>query len=334
MGKVGFAPKDLVESGFGFERGRGRIVEIWSKWHQNPPAKKDNPEYGIKAGDQFPPQLVVQLGLVHVNEKLEAIDQEVKYVELPVMTKNQGNESPTPFSVGNAKDANDENPVDVTPNGVVVDATGNCIFARQDGIGINSKTKYGKFIKSMADHGFKAEVLGNGFLPDLIGTVAVFGEKAEEKWDGYTGTKDPTSFQCLETPIVFPYEQKGKGGAAAAKKPAPSAAGKPPAATAAAGSTAAPSTTTAPSNGSGGDDLQAIAIQAAQAVVADNAGKELDLKAFRTKIQQKLMKLGVKPPTLHPKVLELFKNDESLAAIGAESGGWMVDEEGKIVWAE
>lgn len=338
MGKVSFASKDMVEVGFGFERGKGKIVEIGAKYHQYPARKKDDAnDPSKKAGDQSPPFLCVQVGLVHVNDSLEVIDDEVKYVELGIMTTNQRGGAP-PFSVGQAKSSADENPVDLLDGqGPNMEVIGNCIFAREDGVGINKKTPWGRFSDSLEHKGFKAEVLGNGYLPDLVGTVAEFGNTPLERWPGYTGKEDPKAFVCLNTPIVLPYQQqKGAGaaagaGAGAGKKSGGAGAG----ATAKPAATAQAQTTTATTGTvvAGAPDLQAIAISAANLVVADVKGKDLDIKTFRGKIQQKLLKMEVKPPTIHPKVIELFKSDESLATIGAECG-FMVNEDGGIVWPE
>ncbi len=323
MGKASFATKDMSDVGFGFERGKGRIVEATVRYHQYPVRKKDDPKTGAKAGDQSAPFQCVQLGLVHVDDALKQIDDEVKYVELGYMTRAQRDAESAPFSIGQAKNAADENPVDLAPNGVDLGPVGNCIYVKEDGVAINKKTAWGRFVESLEKKGFKSDVLGNGFIPDLIDTVADFGNMTLEKWEGYTGDKDPVAFVCQATPIVFPYEGKGNKGAAGKASTA-----KAPAAPAQPANTATAAAGAAPAG-----DLTAIAVNAAKLVVADQQGKELDLKGFRTKVQQKLMKMEVKPPTLHPKILELFKQDETVAAIGAEAG-FMVGEDGGIVWPE
>lgn len=327
MPKAGYSVKDLApDTGFGWEKGRGEVVEAVVKIHQYP--KSNKPEKQNQ--EQAPPFLCVQLGLVHLNDKLDRMDDEVKYVEITLGRKWHENG----FSVGQAKDAKDQDPVDL---GSTLDTVGNCIYSGS-GAQIHPKTGWGMFVgeqelagadkqiyKGLQKAGFKPEILGEGFIPDLIGMKGYFGYGVREKWDGFTGEKDPTVFMVKEV-YVFPYEVKKAKGQTAAKTPAKPASGAP----------ATSGGSTAGSNGqatAGEVDLMQHAITASKAVVADVAGQALDLKAFRGKVQQKLLKLAVKPPTIHPKILDLLKADDTVAVIGAECG-FMVDEDGKIVWPE
>jgi hypothetical protein len=322
MPKVGYAAKDLApDTGFGFERGKGEVVEAKTKIHQYPKSTKE------PSKEQSAPFICVQLGIMHLNDALERIDDEVKYVELGL-----GRKGLTHFSVGVAKNAKDDNPQDL---GQALDTEGNCIFPL-DGEQIHPKTPWGRFVseaelkdatgiyKGLQKAGFKPEVLGDGFIPDLIGMKAEFGHVKLEKWDGFTGEGDPSAFMVKQI-FVYPYENKSK-------KAAPAKNAKDEKAVTSHGAPAGTAQAGTPTNGQAGD-LMAFAVKAATAVVGDVKGSDMDLKAFRGKVQQKLLKLEIKPATMHPKVLELLKSADTTAEIGAQCG-FMVDEDGKLVWAE
>lgn len=326
MPKAGYSSKDLApDTGFGFEKGRGEVVEAVVKVHQYPKSQKEP----NKA--QSAPFICVQLGLIHLNDKLERMDDEVKYVQISIGSKGLEH-----FSVGMAKNAEDENPVDL---GQEVDVTGNCIFVRDEGTQIHPKTGWGTFVgeaemksadgkevyKGLQKAGFKPEVLGQGFIPDLVGMKGWFGNAVREKWEGYQGEKDPTVFMVREI-YVYPYDVKKSKGAPAAKTAAKSATP--------AGAPATSGAATPGSNGAATDgDLMKYAVGASLAVVEDVKGQKIDLKTFRTKVQQKLLKQAVKPPSIHPKILDLLKSGDTTAEIGAEAG-FMVDEDGMVVWPE
>ena len=190
---------------------------------------------------------------------------------------------------GLADTATDDAADTVDENGnLVLGTEGNVVFV-EEGTRINMKLPFGIFMDSCKQHGFKPQILQNGFAPDFVGTRAVFtlaiDAGGKKKKDG----SDITNL-VVDSFIRFPYEQQAAAPKAAVKKTAaPKAAASAPAAPAQKtnGTVATPAAPAA-APAAGGDDIEAICISALQKVSAKAAADGND-----TLTRQKIIVLAI-----------------------------------------
>lgn len=303
MAKVGYGSKDAIKLGFGVQEGNVLITNAEAKVHQYPPNSKTG-----RQSDEF--------GCVQVTFQLLDKDFEPKGEE-DVATMEFGWGDLEKFHPGKATGPDDDDPEDL---GTEIDVAGNCIYS--DGSRIATSTGWVRLTASMEQCGFKPEVLGNGYLPDLIGTKGHVRTETLEKWPGYKKDDPPTQL-VFDKIVGYPYEgkQSSKGG-----KPKPSAAAKPlkPASPA----SSVPSVPSGPTS-------ESLAAEILSEIRVEAAGKEMDLKAIRSKATAKLMRRKVPVPQ-HKAVFAVLADPEFLEAqaeIEGQEFSWDADE-GKVIFPE
>lgn len=303
MAKAAYSSKDVQKASFGIQEGNVEVVGAISTVHQYPP--------NGKTGKQSDPFGCVQL-------EFHLLDKEFNRKEGEETVKAEfGWGSMEKFHPGKATGADDDDPEDM---GDELDVEGNCIYS--DGSRISTNTSWARLTASMELVGFKPEVLGNGFLPDLIGTKGHVKTDKLEKWAGYKGDNDPTQL-VFDKIVAFPYEGKQKG------KTAPAKPGTKPSST----SSAKPGSAAASSAGNGANDADSIAGEIIAELMTEMAGKELDPKAIKSKATAKLMRRKVPVPQ-HKGVFTILTSAEFLEKKGEELGfAWDADEE-KVIFPE
>lgn len=219
MPKIGFGIKDAVETSVGIQEGNVEIVEAKCKIHQFQPNKR---------GEQSSQFTAVALKFHKLDKEFERLsgdeDEVTNWVYFSL-----GGKSLDRFHPGQATGPDDNDPDDL---GDEIDTEGNVIYP-VEGAKLNTKCKWIMFTKILEQGidgkggGFRPSVLGDGFLPALIGTkghvLTIKLPKIDE-----TGA-EPT---CLvfDKIVQFPYEKKAKSASkapvavpkkTAAAKPAP-----------------------------------------------------------------------------------------------------------------
>ncbi len=307
MPKVSCASKDAVEVSLGIQEGVIEITKAVVRVHQYPPNRKTGEQ-----GDPFP---CVQITAVCCDKNGERTsDDEIKE-ELALGSLDK-------FHPGKASGPDDNDPED---QGYEVDSEGNCIYATEDGARLNKRCKWIILADSLEQHGFKPEVLGNGYMPDLVGLKCEVKTEAGYKIPGRTYQKDPTHLVVTRI-LQFPYDKKkakAGAGAKAASKPA-----------AAASATAAPAAPAASGE-------EGIALNMLTAVADEYAGQgDIERKKLQTAVQTKMMR-GKVPINMHKPVLALVKDDEWLGRVTTEQedspvfGRIVVDfQAGTVAFAE
>lgn len=302
MGKAGFSSKDAVAVSLGIQEGNVEIIAAISKIHQYPPNKD--------TGDQGEPFGCVQLELQQYDSKWVKDDAEPTKMEFGW---GGGFGKADKFHPGLAQNAQDDDPQDL---GDEVDIEGNCICTIVDGAQLNTKCKWIMLSLSLEKLGFKPEVLGNGFLPDLIGTRGHVKTITLERIPGSTAKREPTAL-VFDRIDVFPYEAK--------KKPAASAKGG--AATPAKTGTSK----TPPPPAPAGDDDETIAVRTLAEVKTEQGGETLEIKAFRSKSTSKLMRAKV-PTARHKAILALMTDPAWLQEQSeAEDAGMVFDADASTI---
>lgn len=286
MPKASLAAKDTYELKGGFQEGWGEITGAVSRIVQFNPSKK--------TGEQLPPFLALVLQIQRTDEHGKASSDEPTEVEL----KLHGDLSQ--MRPGSIKSRDDDDPVDVDEN-ATVGAEGNCIYVAEEGIKLNKNGKALRFLRSLEEHGFKPDILGAGYFPDLIGLRAHFKQEIGQKFR--EDTADPT-FLVVDKIAQFGYEKKA---GAAKAKPAAAAAGKPAPAAKVNG---------APTPAADGDDAKAKEILAL--VASEHPGEtvaiaKLNVMAFQ-KVAKSVEAAGRK------KVIDQIKNLDWLSEAGLEVG--------------
>lgn len=209
MGKLSFASKDAVVGGMGIQEGNVEIVAACGKVHQFPPNKK--------SGNQSAPFCCAAIQLQRLDKDMNPTEDEPQWEYL-----TYGKDSLEKYHPGNASSPDDDDPEDL---GSEVDTEGNTIFVVDESAKLRTTCKWMIFAKSLEAQGFKPDILGRGYFPDLVGTKGHVKTLTMEKIDD--SDKAPT---CLvfDKIVVYPYS---KGGAKKAAAPAKSgkAATAPPA---------------------------------------------------------------------------------------------------------
>ena len=220
MPRVSSAPEDAYHFKGTFEEGWGKITAAAAIVYQFPPQKEASNDRA--AGHQDPPQLMAQLEIQrYVDGEGQKAGSPPEEVLLSIQKPDKGTGTLDACHPGNYPDDNPElDPVDCSGS---LGATGNTLFALQDGYAINDKCKWMKFTQSLQEKGFKPAVLKRTFFNDLVGLYAHF-KNVQQK--GSTANFDANYF-VVDKIAEFPYEKKGGAAgkpAAAAKAPAGKAA--------------------------------------------------------------------------------------------------------------
>jgi hypothetical protein len=326
MPRVSSAPEDAYHFKGSFEEGWGKVTAASAIVFQFPPQKEAS--NNRPAGYQDPPALMIQL-------------------EIQRYQDGEGNKTPTPpeevlLSVqkpdkmtgelsachpGNFPDDNpDLDPVDA---GGELGATGNTLFALQDGYALNDRCKWMKFTQSLQEKGFKPAILKRTFFNDLVGLYAFFKNVTQK---GSQAGFDANYF-VVDKIAEFPYEKKNAG----AGKTAASAGGKAPAAK---GETARPAATTktngapataasAPASGDAEEIAQAIVTET---LASSKKGALLkDTKKLRI---EALMCVSKYKPALTPEVkkaVQDFLTEDWLVEFGQAVGVLEVQADGQVL---
>jgi hypothetical protein len=235
MPRVSSAPEDAYHFKGTFEEGWGKITAAAAIVYQFPPQKEasnDRP-----AGHQDPPQLMAQLEIQrYVDGEGQKAGSPPEEVLLSIQKPDKGTGTLDACHPGNYPDDNPElEAVDCSGS---LGATGNTVFAMQDGYQFNDKCKWMKFTASLVEKGFKPVVLKRTFFNDLVGLYAHFKNVVQK---GSTANFDANYF-VVDKIAEFPYEKKNQTGAANATKSTAATkatAGKPAAAAPAASAPAA-----------------------------------------------------------------------------------------------
>ena len=212
-------------------------------------------------------------------------------------------------------DAASDDPADtLDSNGnLVLGTEGNMLYTEQ-GVLLNMKLPFGVFTLSCKDHGFKPDVLKNGFAPDFVGTRAVFtlvpDRDGKKKRDG----TDITNF-VVDSFSRYPYEAAAKAAAKAKAKPA-AAPAQASAVTPAIASTSAPA-----------GDIEEICLSALKKVSANHAASPNASDALsRQKVivlalQQVLAPSSGVAKSKHQAVQACLKNKEWFESNAISFGG-------------
>ena len=294
MPKASFDPSKATKGGVGIQEGNVVITAAVSKIHQYPPNKETGQQ-----GDPFP---CVQIEFARLDADFDLIpDEATETVEYSIGNSNR-------FRPGQASSRDDENPEDL---GTEVDVIGNTIYS-VDGSEMNQNCKWMIFTDALVKCGFKAEVLGTGWLPDLIGTKGHVFSKSLPKIPNSTSTKDRLCV-VFDKIVEKPYEAKAKGKAA---KPAQSVKTTTPTPSEAAASSA-PVTSSA---------FEDTAKEMLKKVAVEKAGSTLPYAKVFTAVQMVLMKNAKTVPTVnHRPILETVKRAGFLEEFGEESGLFVAD---------
>jgi hypothetical protein len=286
MPKASLATKDAYELKGGFQEGWGEIIDAKSRVVQFNPSKK--------TGQQFPAFLALVVTIQRTDEHGKATADE------PVENELKLHGDLSQMRPGNVKGRDDNDPTDVDDN-ATLGTEGNCIFVAEDGIKLNKGVKGLRFLRSLEEHGFKPDILGAGYFPDLIGTRAHFKTIVGEKFRS-DAENDPT-YLTVDKISQYGYEKKAKA------KPA-----------------AASATATPKVNGAvaadNGDDSKAREIVAA--VASANSGQTMPVQKFNVIAFQTMAKDKSIEPSARKKIQEQLKNTEWLAEVGVDVG-LMVD---------
>lgn len=270
MPKASSAFRDAVEVSLGIQEGNVEVIGAVVRVHQYPPNKKTGEQ-----GDPFP---CVQLEFARLDDDFNRLDEDPVKVEYGIGKLDR-------FHPGIAKGPNDDDPEDA---GDEVDTEGNCIYVSDPGSRLNRKCKWMVFVQHLEQAGFKPEILGNGYMPDLVGLKGHVKTITLPKIAG--SDKEPTVL-VFDRIVQFPYEKRTKKSAE-----------------------------------DKGDDVEAVAREAIAKIMAEKAGQELDWKKFQVLFQTTLMRNRV-PNKLHRPALDLLKNNENWLFKVADELGFLVDPE-------
>jgi hypothetical protein len=325
MPRVSSAPEDAYHFKGSFEEGWGVVTAAEAVVFQFPPTKEA--KNGRPAGSQDPPQLMARLEIQRMvdgdGNKNPAPTEEVL---LPIQKPDKGTGELSACHPGNFPDANPE--ADPEDMGGELGASGNTLYAMQDGYAINEKCKWMRFTSSLQAKGFKPAILKRTFFTDLVGLYAFF---KNETVKGGSPEFDGTAF-VVDKIVRFPYE---KGAADAAKPTAKvkaSTGSKPVAAAATKPVSDAPE-----SNGaSGGTDPQEIAL----AVLTDTLAPSKKGQTLKDMPKLKLEALMASnkhkpaiPAEIKKQVLDQFKDEDWIRAVGESTELFAFAADGSVTFA-
>jgi hypothetical protein len=302
MPKVSYATKDLYEPKLGFQEGWFEIVAAETKVFQYPP----NRETGKSNGEPF---LAAVLMFQRTDEQGAALDEEPQ--ERMIRIEKDLNK----MRPGMATSSTDDDPDDM---GAEIDATGNCIYT-QAGASVNTNTGWANFIKSLEERGFKAEILGQSYLPDLVGTkghaVTVKGEKRS-----FEGKDVEPNLLVVDKLTYRPYE--GKKGKAPAKTTtaAAKANGVPAAPSKAAAAPAKTAPAAAPPPAPSGEDADSSAAVILAEINGDLDGETREAKKVWALAYARLLKDKDRDKKLDKSVQDLWRDEDWLKSTGESVG--------------
>ena len=304
--KVSFASKDAYEPKLGFQEGYFEILDAKTQVFQYPPNRDTN--------EQSPAFLGANITFQRTDEKGDPLDEEPQERILRI-DKDLSRMRP-----GRASERSDPDPEDL---GDELDTVGNTVFG-EEGSKINANTAFGMFAHSLEERGFKVEILGEAYMPDLIGLRGhATTQRGEKRSIG--GREIEPSYLIVDKITRLPYEQAAK---APARKPVGKAAaaaagaaeakvvnGAPaPPATKPAAATAAKATAAA----AGNEEAEALATEIITELSADLAGDKRENQKFYAMAYSRLIKNKERDRKLDAQVILLLKNTDWLAAKGEE----------------
>lgn len=300
MPKASFATKDAAKGGFGMEEGNGEVIGSVIRVHQYPVSSK--------TGKQAPPFICQQVQIAHLEKDWnQKEDDEPEFVEYgfgrdKIKIIPGKDDCECKFHVGLATGPDDDNPKDM---GHDVGTEGNCLFIVDENAKIHEKCKQQVFMKSLEEKGFKPEILGRGWAPDLVGLKAHFKQDKTGKFkDEATGEEKDAKCLIVDQIQQYPYDvkgskSKGKGAQAGA------AAG--------AGSTAAAGGKT---NGAAAEESKTLATKMFGEVAKAFKGKDgIQRSDFQKQLLSTMTLNRVKVNDQKP-VLEIARDDDQLVECG------------------
>jgi len=307
MPKASFASRDAYEPKLGFQEGNFEVVSACTKVFQYPPNKE--------SGEQFPPFLCAMLMMAKTDEQGNRLDDEPQEKILRI---EKDLEKMRP---GRADSRDDAEPEDL---GAELDTEGNTVFC-EEGQKINVNSAFIVFTKSLEEKGFKSEILGAGFLPDLVGTKG--HGKTEKGTKRSIGGRDvEPAYFIVDRLLVRPYEKSasgkkpmGKAGAretAAAAVATPAKAGKP---NGSAGAAAPPVTAAS-------DDADAVATALLVELSSELAGETREAKKLFAMAYSRLVKDKARDKKLDKPVSDLLKDEDWLAVKAAELELYQIED--------
>lgn len=298
MPKASFAAKDGYEPKLGFVEGNFEIVEAGTKIFQYPPNKETQ--------EQYPPFLCAILMMAKTDEKGVRLDEE------PLEKILRIEKDLTKMRPGKSATREDPEPEDL---GDELDTEGNTVFC-EEGQKINVNSAFLVFTKSLEERGFKSEILGHGFLPDLIGLRGhAKTEKGEKRT--YGGKEIEPNYLIVDRILSpLPYES-------AAKKPAASAKGKAAKGPVAVADKVAEKVTVADAGTSGApdsDDASDSAVGLLAELSGELAGETRDKQKLYAMAYARLMKDKARDKKLDKQIAEYLKSDVWLGEKASDLG--------------
>lgn len=305
MPKASFAAKDGYEPKLGFQEGNFEVVAACTKVFQYPPNKESQ--------EQFPPFLAAMLMMAKTDEKGNRLDEE------PLEKILRIEKDLSKMRPGRSTSRDDAEPEDL---GDELDTEGNTVFC-EEGQKINVNSSFLIFTKSLEERGFKSEILGAGFLPDLVGLK---GHAKTEKGEKRTvnGRDIEPSYLIVDRILERPYEK-----AAAKKAPGKATAAAPAAKTAAKSGikavekpaeTVEPEEKVAAATAGDNDDAADAAIGIIAELSGELAGATRDKQKFYAMAYARLVRDKARDKKLDKQVIEYLKSDEWLTEKAAEMG--------------
>lgn len=298
MPKASFAAKDGYEPKLGFVEGNFEVMEACTKIFQYPPNKETQ--------EQFPPFLCAMLMMAKTDEKGVRLDEE------PLEKILRIEKDLEKMRPGKSTTREDSEPEDM---GSELDTEGNTVFC-EEGVKINVNSAFLVFTKSLEERGFKSEILGHGFLPDLVGLRGhAKTEKGEKRT--YGGKEIEPNYLIVDRILSpLPYES-------AAKKPAASAGKAKAKGPVAVADKAAPGTVAAvaaPVAAADSDDAADAAVGLLAELSGELAGETRDKQKLYAMAYARLMKDKARDKKLDKQIAEYLKSDVWLGEKASDLG--------------
>jgi hypothetical protein len=304
MPKVSFASKDAYEPKLGFQEGSFEVLNAAVKVCQLPPSRE--------TGEQSPPFLGCVLSLQKTDDQGNPTEDEPMEKILRI-EKDLSKMRP-----GRADSRDDSEPEDL---GDELETEGNVIYA-EEGAKINKNSSFQSFITSLEDKGFKPEILGAGYMPDLVGLKAhAIAKKAEKRNIG--GREIEPTYFVVDKILVRPYEATKKPAASATTRTATKKAA-PAQANSKVTSMPTPAATEATA---ASDDAESAATAILIELSSELAGSDpKDPKKLYAMAYSRLVRDKSRDKKLDKEVGELFKNEEWLIEKSAELGSFTFED--------
>lgn len=168
---VSFNPSDFTETKLGIQEGKIEISKVFATTHQFPVSKK--------TGDQSDPFVCVAMEVVRCDDNWDEVPEETDTWYLGVGGSNK--DGTFKFHPATKEGPDDDDAEDLGTD--ELDTEGNCIIAPGDHE-LDKRSKWAMVATSLLDAGFKPEILGRGYLPDLVGLKAEVKKGQMGKGDG------------------------------------------------------------------------------------------------------------------------------------------------------